>query len=96
MAIKQFVDPAIEQFFLHGKVPPRAGWVNVAKMVARKLDTLDYAQVLFDLRAPPGNRLEALKRDLAGWHSIRVNNQWRVIFRWTEDGPTDVDIVDYH
>ncbi len=57
---------------------------------------LDYAQVLRDLAAPPGNRLEALKGELAGSHSIRINDQWRVIFRWTDSGPTDVDIVDYH
>ncbi len=57
---------------------------------------LDYADQLDDLRSPPGNRLEALKGDLAGHHSIRINDQWRVVFRWTDTGPTDVDIVDYH
>jgi toxin HigB-1 len=57
---------------------------------------LDYAHRLDDLRSPPGNRLEALKGDLAEFHSIRVNDQWRVIFRWTDAGPTEVDFVDYH
>ena len=57
---------------------------------------LDYAQQLDDLRSPPGNRLEALKGNLAGFHSIRINDQWRVIFRWTDAGPTEVDVVDYH
>ena len=57
---------------------------------------LDYAQALRDLAAPPGNRLQALKGELAGFHSIRINNQWRIIFRWTDPGPTEVDIVDYH
>ena len=57
---------------------------------------LDYAHELKDLGSPPGNQLEALKGDLAGHHSIRINDQWRVVFRWTENGPTDVDILDYH
>jgi len=57
---------------------------------------LDYALTLSDLAVPPGNRLAALKGDLAGLHSIRVNDQWRIIFRWTGSGPADVDIRDYH
>jgi len=57
---------------------------------------LDYAAVLSGLRVPPGNRLEALKGSLAGFHSILINDQWRCIFRWEEDGPAEVDIVDYH
>lgn len=64
--------------------------------MARKLDMLDYASEITDLASPPGNRLEALKGDLAGFHSIRVNDQWRVVFRWTASGPADVDIRDYH
>lgn len=58
--------------------------------------TLHAAAKLEDLRVPPGNRLEALKGDRKGQHSIRVNQQWRVCFRWTESGPPDVGIVDYH
>jgi len=57
---------------------------------------LDYAAVLSDLASPPGNRLEALKGDLGGMHSIRVNDQWRIVFRWTPFGPEQVDVVDYH
>ena len=57
---------------------------------------LDYAEALGDLASPPGNRLETLKGDLAGFHSIRVNDRWRVVFRWTTTGPEDVDIRDYH
>lgn len=57
---------------------------------------LDYAERLGDLASPPGNRLEALKGDLFGLHSIRINDQWRVVFRWTESGPAEVDIRDYH
>lgn len=62
----------------------------------RKLAMLNRAGKLNDLRVPPGNRLEALKGTLAGLHSIRVNDQFRVCFRWTPDGPEDVEIVDYH
>lgn len=57
---------------------------------------LDYAGAVTDMASPPGNRLEALKGNLAGFYSIRINDQWRVIFRWTEAGPADVDISDYH
>jgi proteic killer suppression protein len=63
---------------------------------SRKLDILDAATSLDDLRAPPGNRLEPLKGDLAGFHSIRINSQWRIIFCWTPGGPANVRIVDYH
>jgi proteic killer suppression protein len=62
----------------------------------RKLRLLNQARVLSDLRAPPGNRLEALKGDRRGRYSIRVNDQWRICFRWLEGGPADVEIVDYH
>ena len=65
---------------------------NVAR---RKLQYLNAAATLNDLRSPPGNRLEALKGGLKGKFSIRINNQWRVVFGW-EDGPTDVEVVDYH
>ena len=62
----------------------------------RKLDQLNAAVSLSSLRFPPGNRLEALRGDRSGWYSIRVNDQWRVCFRWTDLGPTDVAVVDYH
>jgi proteic killer suppression protein len=57
---------------------------------------LDAAEVLDDLRVPPGNKLEALKGDRKGQHSIRVNDQWRICFRWTKGGPERVEIIDYH
>ena len=57
---------------------------------------LDAAESLDDLRVPPGNRLEALRGDRAGQHSIRIHQQWRVCFTWTDAGPIDVEIVDYH
>ncbi len=57
---------------------------------------LDYAETLSDLASPPGNRLEALKGNLAGFHSVRINDQWRLVFRWTAAGPGEVDIRDYH
>lgn len=62
----------------------------------RKLLILDAAEALDDLRIPPGNRLEKLKGDRAGSYSVRVNQQWRICFRWTAAGPEDVEIVDYH
>ena len=62
----------------------------------RKLDQLNQAEVLTDLKAPPGNRLEKLKKDREGQHSIRINDQYRVCFHWTDRGPEDVEIVDYH
>lgn len=62
----------------------------------RRLDQLNQAHVLEDLRVPPGNRLEALKGDRKGQHSIRINDQFRICFRWTGAGPADVEIVDYH
>lgn len=67
-----------------------------ASIAERKLAQLDAAQTLAFLRAPPGNRLEALKGDRKGQHSIRVNDQWRICFVWTDVGPRDVKIVDYH
>jgi len=66
------------------------------KIARRKLDQLNSAVVLDDLRIPPGNRLEELRRDRKGQHAIRINNQYRVCFVWTESGPSQVEIVDYH
>ncbi|MEP7084079.1 MAG: type II toxin-antitoxin system RelE/ParE family toxin [Betaproteobacteria bacterium] len=71
-------------------------WRGVADVAERKLAQLDAALTLDFLRAPPGNRLEALKGNRAGQYSIRINDQWRVCFRWAETGPIDVEIVDYH
>ena len=96
MAIQGFAVKVAERFFFEGRLGAGVTWSGVAKVVARKLDMLDYAKDLGDLASPPGNRREALKGDLAGCHSIRVNDQWRVVFRWTSTGPTEVDIRDYH
>ncbi len=71
-------------------------FVNIASVARRKLRQLEIADRLDDLRVPPGNRLESLKGDRAGQHSIRVNDLCRVCFRWTDAGPEDVEIVDYH
>lgn len=71
---------------------PRGLW-NIA---ARKLDQIDAAVSLDDLRVPPGNRLEALKADRLGQYSIRINNQYRICFKWSESVAEDVEIVDYH
>jgi toxin HigB-1 len=69
---------------------------SLAKVARRKLVQVNNAVVLNDLAAPPGNRLEPLKGDLAGKHSIRINDQWRIVFRWADTGPEDVEIIDYH
>ena len=96
--IRSFRDAGTEGIFNGSKtkrarrVCPEPVW-NVAR---RKLDLLDSAGTLRDLRVPPGNQLEALKEDRAGQHGIRVNDQYRICFVWTELGPADVQIVDYH
>jgi toxin HigB-1 len=66
------------------------------RVALRKLLIMDAAETLDDLRVPPGNRLEKLRGDRRGQHSIRINQQWRICFRWTAAGPEDVEIVDYH
>ena len=71
---------------------PSALWKNAQ----RKLDLLNHAADVNDLRVPPGNRLEALRGDRAGQHSIRINGQYRICFRWTDAGPEEVEVVDYH
>jgi proteic killer suppression protein len=71
-------------------------FTRIESVARRKLRQLELATRLDDLRVPPGNRLEAFKGDRSGQHSIRINEQWRVCFRWTEGGAEDVEIVDYH
>jgi len=71
-------------------------FVNISTVARRKLRPLEIAGTIEDLRIPPGNRLESLRGDRAGQHSIRINQQWRVCFRWTDAGAEDVEIVDYH
>ncbi len=73
------------------KFPP-----TIRGTALRKLDVLNGAAELSDLRSPPGNRLEALRGDLAGFHSIRVNDQWRILFRWADGDAYDARVVDYH
>jgi toxin HigB-1 len=96
--IRSFRDAGTEDIF-NGSKSKRARRVcsdSVSKVARRKLELLDSAGVLYDLRAPPGNQLEALKEDRVGQYSIRVNDKYRICFVWTELGPTDVEIVDYH
>jgi toxin HigB-1 len=93
MAIRSFKDADTESLFNGARV---RRFVNIEAVAMRKLAMLNRASRLDDLRVPPGNRLEALKGNLAGLHSIRVNDQFRVCFRWTPEGPEDVEIVDYH
>lgn len=69
---------------------------NIKAVAERKLQMLDSARTLDFLRSPPGNRLEALKGNRAGQHSIRINDRWRICFVWTGQGPQNVEIVDYH
>lgn len=93
MAIKSFKDANTESLFKGARIKR---FVNIESVAMRKLAMLNRAGSLDDLRVPPGNKLEALKGNLSGLHSIRVNDQFRVCFRWTPEGPTDVEIVDYH
>ena len=69
---------------------------DLVKRTKTMLTALDAAVALEDLRFPPGNQLEALKGDRIGQHSVRINRQWRICFRWTPNGPEDVEIIDYH
>ncbi len=96
MAIISFSDVGIRDFFYTGKIPSKVGWRSVHSIARRKLDMLHYSHALLDLRSPPGNRLEELKGNLKGFYSIRINDQWRIVFQWTIQGPTEVDIINYH
>lgn len=91
--IRGFRDKKTELLFAGGNVKEFSGFRKVAE---RKLTMLDSAADLKDLLAPAGNRLEKLKGDRAGQHSIRINDQWRICFLWMADGPHDVEITDYH
>lgn len=96
--IQAFKDQATEDVF-NGKATKKALKAcprNIWKIASRKLDQLDSASLLDELRVPPGNQLEALQRDRKGQYSIRVNDQYRICFRWSEQGPYDVEITDYH
>lgn len=96
--IRSFRDQATEDIF-NGrgtKQARRACPPELWRVAGRKLDQLDSATQLDDLRVPAGNRLEALSGDRKGQHSIRINEQFRICFVWGADGPNDVEIVDYH
>ncbi len=95
--IVSFGDPATDALF-HGRRDSRTKRVphDIRPAILRKLDMLNSVHELLDLRAPPGNRLEALRGDRQGYHSIRVNDPWRLVFRWTPVGPERVSLVDYH
>ena len=92
--IRSFANRITERLFQRERVrglPP-----SLLRVALRKLVQLDAATVLHDLRVPPGNRLEKLRGDRAGQHSIRINDQWRICFRWRDGDAFDVEIVDYH
>uniref|UniRef100_UPI001131FA5C type II toxin-antitoxin system RelE/ParE family toxin n=1 Tax=Rothia dentocariosa TaxID=2047 RepID=UPI001131FA5C len=92
--IRSFANKATEQLSQRKRVKsidPR-----IERVALRKLRQLNAAVALEDLRVPPGNRLERLQGDRFGQHSIRINDQWRICFRWTDLGPEEVEIVDYH
>jgi len=95
--IVSFADQATEALYdgrtakAARRIPP-----DIRAVALREPDMLNAAHALLDLRVPPGNRLEALRGDLRGDHSIRINDQWRVVFRWDDAGPAEVEITDYH
>lgn len=91
--IRSFSSEETQRLFETGRSRRYSAILDVA---TRKLAQLDAAQTLEFLRSPPGNRLEALKGDRKGLYSIRINDQFRLCFRWTPDGPEQVEIVDYH
>lgn len=95
--IASFGNKATTDFY-HGisSRPARTIPNQIRESALYKLDVLNAAQQLDDLRSPPGNRLEALRGDLAGFYSIRINSQWRIIFRWEGQNAYDAQIVDYH
>ena len=96
--IRSFADAGTEDVFYgrDTKAARRACPRELCRVAARKLDQLDSTEELEHLRIPPGNRLEALGGDRKGQHSVRINERYRICFRWSELGPTDAEIVDYH
>ena len=91
--IRSFKGRKTRQFFEGNRV---ASFQGFADQATRRLTVLDNAEALRDLAGLPSNRLESLRGDRAGQFSIRINAQWRICFRWTDDGPCDVEIVDFH
>jgi len=97
MSIQSFGNDLTEKIFLgvYDKEVSRFPRMTL-DIVVRKLDLIESAGTLHDLFSPPGNRLKKLRGDLKEYWSIRVNSQWRILFRWLKDGPSDVQIIDYH
>ena len=95
--IRSFGNKATEDFF-HGRRTTHARKIpsTIRASALRKLDILNAATMIEDLRSPPGNRLERLSGDLRKYHSIRINQQWRLVFVWNEGGVEEVEIIDYH
>ncbi len=95
--IQSFKDKRTEDLY-HGNSSNRLRHLSAELRIAalNKLDMIQAAIELIDLRSPPGNRFEALAGDLKGWFSIRVNDQWRIIFRWKDRSAYDVQLIDYH
>lgn len=91
--IRSFKDRRTRRFFEGQRIPAFHGFSDQA---VRRLTLLDSAETLGDLAALPSSRLEVLRGDRVGQHSIRINTQWRICFRWTDQGPSEVEIVDYH
>ena len=91
--IQSFADKDTQELFQR---EANRRFTAFARVALRKLIQMNRARVLQDLAIPPGNRLEALKGNLAGCHSIRINDQWRIVFAWTDHGPAEVTICDYH
>ena len=92
--IRNFLDRETERIW--SGIRSRKLPFEIQAIALRKLRMLNQARELSDLRVPPGNRLESLKGDRAGQFSVRINDQWRICFKWSEGGPSDVEIVDYH
>ena len=91
--IRSFADADTAELF---RAERNRRFSSIARVSLRQLIQLNRAGCLGDLAVPPGNRLEALRGNRAGLHSIRINAQWRILFRWSDSGPHDVAIVDYH
>jgi proteic killer suppression protein len=93
--IQSYRDDRARQILVERRAP-KGYAAGLLKVTRRKLVQLDAATTLTDLSVPPGNRLEPLKGELSGCYSIRINDQWRIVFRWTDAGPAEVEIMDYH
>ncbi len=96
MKITSFGNKEIEAFVKSGKIPKKCRWAHVCKIAIRKIDMIVFAQRLSDLKSPPNNKLEKLDGNLKGYWSIRINDQFRIIFKVNENEISDLQIADYH